>query len=142
MYYVNMEQIEQRLDFIPNLIQTVEQIIAKWDGSLHSSFAQERALHIAIEIITDVGSLLIDGFLMRDASSYEDIVEIIAQEQAVSPELHASLLQLVVLRRALVQDYIAWERGAIHPQLSSLPVWLPEFAQSVRQFITKELALK
>lgn len=142
MYYVNMEQIEQRLDFIPNLIQTVEQITAKWDGSLQSSFAQERALHIAIEIITDVGSLLIDGFLMRDASSYEDIVEIIAQEQAVSSELHASLLQLVVLRRALVQDYIAWERGTIHPQLSSLPVWLPEFAQSVRQFITKELALK
>ncbi|EJW17618.1 DUF86 domain-containing protein [Paenibacillus alvei] len=142
MYYVNMEQIEQRLDFIPQLIETVEQIMVKWDGSLHYSYAQERALHIAIEIITDVGSLLIDGFLMRDASSYEDIVEIIAQEQVVSPQLHATLLQLVSLRRPLVQEYMIWERDSIHSQLAHLPKWLPEFAQSVRQFVSKELALK
>lgn len=141
MYYVNIEQVEERLHFIPELIQAVEQIMAKWDGSLSNSFAQERALHIAIEIITDVGSLLIDGFLMRDASSYEDIVEIIAQEQAISSELYDSLLQLVALRRALVQEYVAWERGSIHPQLASLPEWLSDFAQSVRKFVAKELEL-
>ncbi|MCY9515372.1 DUF86 domain-containing protein [Paenibacillus apiarius] len=141
MYYVNTDQIEERLTFIPKVVQVVTEMNTRWDGSLYASFAQERALHIAIEIVTDVGSLLIDGFLMRDASSYEDIVDILAQEQVVSPSLHDSLLRLVRLRRALVQHYTEWERNGIHSALLELPGILPEFGDSVRRFIAKEMNL-
>ncbi|MCE5171354.1 DUF86 domain-containing protein [Paenibacillus profundus] len=141
MYYVNTEQIDERLTFIPKVVQAVTEINNRWDGSLYASFAQERALHIAIEIVTDVGSLLIDGFLMRDASSYEDIVDILVQEQVVSSSHHDSLLRLVRLRRALVQHYTEWERNDIHPVLLELPDMLPEFGESVLRFIAKEMHL-
>lgn len=137
MYYVNADQIEQRLVFIPQVVQTAEQLIERWDDSLVHSFAQERVLHIAIEIITDVGSLLIDGFLMRDASSYEDIVDIIAQEQVIPPDMHASLLQLVSLRKMLTQQYITWKRFHIHPMLTSIVQWMPTFSICVRKFLIK-----
>src|SRR5690606_36925663 len=80
VYYVNQEQISIRLAVIPALTDTMNMLQQNWTGSAIERLAQERALHIAIEVVTDVGSYLIDGFLMRDASSYEDIVEITAGE--------------------------------------------------------------
>ncbi|CAH8772135.1 DUF86 domain-containing protein [Paenibacillus dendritiformis] len=139
MYYVNTAQIEERLNMVPELVEAANAIRNGWDGSLTASYAQERALHIAIELITDVGSLLIDGFMMRDASSYEDIVDILSQEGAIPERLHDGLLGLVRLRKSLVQDYAAWKRGELHPALAELPELLPPFAEGARQFIAKEM---
>ncbi|UHA72554.1 DUF86 domain-containing protein [Paenibacillus sp. 481] len=141
MYYVNVEQLERRLNSIDDLVQAVESIQQQWDGGLVVSLAQERVLHLAIEIVTDIGSLLIDGFLLRDASSYEDIVEIMAQEGAVHKEIQESLLELVRLRRPLVQSYDEWKRGELHPLLVPLTTLLPAFAVSVRAFVSSEMKL-
>lgn len=137
MYNVNIDQIEQRLAFIPQVVQVAGQLIERWDGSLINSFAQERVLHITIEMITDVGNLIIDGFLMRDAGSYEDIIDIIVQERVIPPDMHASFSRLISLRKMLMQQYIAWERNDIHPMLTDIVKWLPLFAISVRQFLVK-----
>ena len=139
MYYVNQEQIERRLDAIPEIASGLRQASEAWDGSIVLGFVQERALHLSIEIVTDVGSYLIDGFIMRDASSYEDIMDIIHQEQVISDQVHAVLVELVKLRRPLVQEYYDWERHALHPLASVIPSTLEEFAQSVRDYLKREL---
>jgi len=140
MYYVNEEQIGVRLDCIDTLVHSAEALQKMWnEADPICQLAQERALHLAIEIVTDVGSLVIDGFLLRDASSYEDLVEILRVEDAYSEELAGKLLELVKLRKPLVQDYASWERAGIHPLLTELPAILPAFAESVRTFIAKEL---
>src|SRR5690606_27181604 len=100
---------------------------------------QERALHLAIEIVTDVGSYLIDGFLMRDASSYDDIVEITAGEGVYPAEMTPILLELVRLRRPLVQQYFEWESQQLHPLMLQLPQLLLQFKQAVEQYVAKEL---
>ncbi|WP_195571701.1 DUF86 domain-containing protein [Paenibacillus sp. 1001270B_150601_E10] len=141
MYYVDQEQIEKRLNEIQSLVKGVAQIKAKWDDSIIVHLAQERVLQLSIEIVTDVGSLLIDGFIMRDASSYEDIMDIIAQEGVVDSDLHKALVALVQLRKPIVQHYAEWERTRIHPLLQELPDVLTTFAESVRHFIVKELQL-
>src|ERR1700730_7591956 len=107
MYYVDRKQIEDRIRFVPFIIEGSERLSHTWDASdpLHV-LAQERALHLAIEVITDVGSLLIDGFLMRDASSYEDIISVLVVEKVFSTELEIPLIELVKLRKPLVQDYM------------------------------------
>jgi uncharacterized protein YutE (UPF0331/DUF86 family) len=97
-------------------------------------------LHLAIESVTDVGSLLIDAFILRDASSYEDIIEILHGEQAFDDALTGFLLELVKLRKPLVQDYINWDRGILQPILKQIPEALPKFATDVRAFIDKELS--
>jgi uncharacterized protein YutE (UPF0331/DUF86 family) len=142
MYYVNMEQIGSRLRFIPQVVEVCGHLLRR--GTDHEErdvycFAQERVLQLAIEIVTDIGSLMIDGFLMRDASSYEDIVEILRGEAVFPDSLAAPLLELVELRRGLVQEYMRWQREGLHPLIGRLPDLLPEFAECIRSYLKREL---
>ena len=139
MYYVNRTSIDSRLACIPDVAQALSVIASEWRGTLLQGLAQERALHLAIEIITDVGSSLIDGFLMRDASSYEDIVEIVAGEGVVPTEDAELLRRLVMLRRPLVQDYAEWPRTELHALTSVLPDLLARFAEYIRRYLRSEL---
>ena len=139
MYYVNREAIEKRLAAIPQLADTLAALSGAWQGTMLEGLAQERALHLAIEIVTDVGSALIDGFLMRDASSYEDIIDIIAGEDVIPPALAEPLRRLVSLRKPLVQEYFEWPRSELHPLSPELPALLRDFAERVRNYLRREL---
>ncbi len=115
MYYVNQEQIQLRLGTIPEIAEALKRTAEAWDGSVMLGMVQERALHLAIEVVTDVGSYLIDGFIMRDASSYEDIMEINHEEKVFDDDIYRVLRELVGLRKPLVQEYYSWKRAEIHP---------------------------
>ncbi|WP_438349729.1 DUF86 domain-containing protein [Paenibacillus sp. FA6] len=139
MYYVNKEQIEGRLHTIPEIVTGLQIVADQWDGGLILGFAQERALHLAIEVVTDIGSYLIDGFIMRDASSYEDILDITHEEKVFNSTVHAVLISLVKLRKPLVQNYYEWDRPSLHPLTQALPTILNEFSTSVRDYLDQEL---
>lgn len=139
MYYVNRGQIDVRLNAIPAIADALESLASDWRGTLIQGLAQERALHLAVEVVTDVGSYLIDGFIMREASSYEDIVEIIGEEGVFPAERLEPLTELVRLRKPLVQEYFGWERAALHPLTPRLPDVLRSFKQDVQDYIVKEL---
>ncbi|CAG7657331.1 DUF86 domain-containing protein [Paenibacillus allorhizosphaerae] len=144
MYYVNHEQIDLRLAQVPMLLDACRELQEEWgalalrSGELLLHLAQERLLHLAIEIVTDVGSLLIDAFMMRDASSYEDIIDILEGEGVFSAEVAATFKDLVQLRRPLVQDYPVLRREGLHPLISRLPAAMQSFADAVPAFISKE----
>lgn len=148
MYYVNQEQIDLRLSFVPTLLQACDEVRKAWPQDEQGEaagdpillrFAQERTLHLAIETITDVGSLLIDAFMMRDASSYEDIIDILGDEGVFGPDVAATLKELVLLRRPLTQDYTSVLHQGLHPMISRLPAALSAFAEAVPAFIRKEM---
>ncbi len=139
MYYVNRESIDKRLACIPEIAEALAEAASGWQGTLMQGLAQERALHLAVEIVTDVGSSLIDGFLMRDASSYEDIIDIIAGEEVIPSALAKPLRELVSLRKPLVQEYDEWPRRRLHPLTPELPELLREFAQFTRDYLRREL---
>lgn len=139
MYYVNVEQIAVRLNAIPEVTEALKALASDWRGELLQGLAQERALHLAIETVTDVGSYLIDGFIMRDASSYEDIIEIIGGEGVFPAELQAPLTELVKLRKPIVQDYYAWPRAELHPLTKKLTELLPAFKSAVESYLEREL---
>lgn len=142
MYFVDREQIERRLTYIETtLLEAVRQLEqASGDlPSIVSRFGWERVLHLAIESVTDIGSLMIDGFIMRDASSYEDIIDILRDETVLDDEIGAPLYELVKLRRSLVQYYFELEDGQFstwYPQIEHL---LVRFKQSVEQYLEQEL---
>lgn len=139
MYYVNREQIAVRLRAMPDIALALKNLAADWQGSMMEGLAQERALHLAIETVTDVGSFLIDGFLMRDASSYEDIIEITGAEGSFPAYMLEPLIELVRLRKPLVQDYFDWPRGELHPLSTVLSELLPAFKVAVELYIEREL---
>ncbi|MGC5771186.1 DUF86 domain-containing protein [Paenibacillus pabuli] len=139
MYYVNREQIARRLSAIPDVAEGLRSVSQAWDGSLMLGMVQERCLHLAIEIVTDVGSYLIDGFIMRDASSYDDIIQINHEEKVFDDATYEVLSRLVLLRKPLVQDYYNWERAELHPLSSDLPDVLEHFSKQVSTYVEKEL---
>ncbi|TKH42914.1 DUF86 domain-containing protein [Paenibacillus terrae] len=139
MYYVNREQIELRLGAVPEIVAGLRRITAAWNGDLLQGLVQERCLHLAIETVTDVGSYIIDGFIMRDASSYEDIIGIIHEEGVLNDTVFNPLLELVALRKPLVQEYFDWDRTSLHPLTPELPELLECFVSSVHDYLNKEL---
>lgn len=140
MYYVDRKQIEARLNSIPALAEALEALAGDWQGSLLQGLAQERALHLAVESVTDIGSYLIDAFIMRDASSYEDIIDVIHGERVFPDALHETLIALVQLRKPLVQQYYDWPRAELHPLTPVLPEVLLSFAQAVQSYLAAEAA--
>ncbi|WP_336787141.1 DUF86 domain-containing protein [Paenibacillus sp. MMO-177] len=139
MYYVNKEQIAVRLQAIPDIAAALEALASSWQGTLLEGLAQERALHLAIETVTDVGSYLIDGFILRDASSYEDIVEIAGEAGAFPEAMQPLLIELVKLRKPLVQEYYGWPRAELHALTRDIPEQLRLFGVSVQQYLEREL---
>jgi uncharacterized protein YutE (UPF0331/DUF86 family) len=81
--------------------------------------AAERALHIAMECVTDVGNLLIDTLIMRDPSSYEDIVQILAEEDVIAKDFAAHFLDAVRFRRILVHEYKTIEPAVIYDMVQN-----------------------
>ncbi|WP_138753618.1 DUF86 domain-containing protein [Paenibacillus sinopodophylli] len=139
MYYVNREQIAVRLDSIVEVAAALDMLAANWQGTLLEGLAQERALHLAVETVTDVGSFLIDGFILRDASSYEDIIEISGEAGAFPADMQSTLIELVKLRKPLVQEYYVWERAELHPLSRTLSTILPIYKQAVEEYLEREL---
>jgi uncharacterized protein YutE (UPF0331/DUF86 family) len=140
VYYVNRKQIEDILGQIPFITEGLRSSAANWDGSTLMGLVQERSLHLAIEVVTDVGSCLIDGFIMRDAGSYEDIISIVHEEKVFGESgIYGALTELVALRKPLVQDYYVWDRSALHRLTPVLPEVLERFAAEVRRYLDQEL---
>ena len=143
MYYVNIEQIEARLKFLPTVVQALRELAgagaACAQAPLLTHLAQERALILAIEAVTDVGSFLIDGFMMRDASSYEDIVDVLRTEGVLPNDVADGLKTLISLRRPLMQEYMDWARVSLRDDLGLTAEHLEQFQSLVRAFIEKEL---
>ncbi|MBU5350711.1 DUF86 domain-containing protein [Paenibacillus silvae] len=139
MYYVNREQIARRLQAVPEVAEGLRHAVQAWDGGLVLGMVQERCLHLAIEIVTDVGSYLIDGFIMRDASSYDDIIQINYEEKVFDETTYDVLRELVLLRKPLVQDYFSWQREVLHPLSAVLPEILEQFSDQVSVYVEKEL---
>lgn len=142
MYYVDREQLEQRLSVLPKIVQA----LAEWaagSGSqpspLLGDLALERAVLLAIECVTDIGSLMIDGFVMRDASSYEDIVGVLGGEGVLPGPLTASLIELVKLRRPIMQQYATFRASELYPVAGELGGQLQRFEQAVRIYLQQHL---
>ena len=69
VYDVNVKQIKNQLNYLAQCQEVLRRIHPESTG-LTEKFAVERALHLAVECMIDIGSVMIDGFIMRDPGGY------------------------------------------------------------------------
>jgi uncharacterized protein YutE (UPF0331/DUF86 family) len=137
MYFVDRDQIEETLQFLDRQIDFFESN-GPWETPMEKS-ALERTAHTMVEAVLDVGNAMIDGFIMRDPGSYEDIIDILDDEKVVTQEMSAGLKKIVLFRKMLVQQYTAVDHaGLIETFKSELP-HLKLFSVKVREYLTNEL---
>src|SRR5699024_9319304 len=95
--------------------------------------------HTVIESILDVGNAMIDGFIMRDPGSYEDIINVLEDEKVITVEMAKGLKTVIHCRKTLVQDYIEVNHDTILTTLQKNEKNLNDFPVKVRDYLENEL---
>jgi uncharacterized protein YutE (UPF0331/DUF86 family) len=139
VYFVDRTLLHNRLDFIEQLLHSIRGIQPA-DSDVER-LAYERATHMLIEAMLDVGNQMIDGFMMKDPGSYEDIVRVLCDEGVLPAAEADALITFVSLRKMLIQQYTAIDmEQVVHRFEQSAAAW-QAFPDRVRQYLTKESGL-
>ncbi|MEK5037447.1 DUF86 domain-containing protein [Sporosarcina sp. FSL K6-3457] len=138
MYFVDRNQINKALEHMEHLLGVYEGG-SRWADDEVRSLALERIAQVVIESIIDVGNSMIDGFIMRDPGSYEDIIDIMEDERVVTPEMAAPLKQVIDLRKMIVREFTEVDIAEINKVLYDTLEELQEFPNKVRYYLENEL---
>ncbi|WP_100332166.1 type VII toxin-antitoxin system HepT family RNase toxin [Bacillus xiapuensis] len=137
MYFVDRQKIEETLKFMEEQLSLFAQQ-SNFETALEQA-ALERIAHTVIESMLDVGNAMIDGFIMRDPGSYEDIITILDDENVISHEMTASLKEIVSLRKMIIQQYKNIEHKEVERLFRQHFTSLQRFPEKVRAYLTDEL---
>ncbi|MEK4130991.1 DUF86 domain-containing protein [Solibacillus sp. FSL W8-0474] len=138
MYFVDRNKITNNLSHLDELISIFEST-DNWLGDEIHKLALQRIGHNVMEAMMDVGNLVIDGFIMRDPGSYEDIIDIFVDEKVITPEMDAPLKAVVGLRKMIVREFIAVDNEEILTVLTSNLSALKKFSSKVEDYLLNEL---
>lgn len=138
MYLVDLKLLYERLDYIEGLNRFCSSFRSKPE-SMGDRLAFERAIHVIIEAILDVGHQLIDGFMMRDPGSFMDVIHILGDEGVISSREVDSLKKLISLRKKLVQEYIRVDGEALWKGYGETREAILQFCQQVRAYLENEM---
>lgn len=137
MYFVDREKIETTLKYLESQIELfVSQ--SEWYTPLEKA-ALERVTQMMLDSVLDVGNAMIDGFIMRDPGSYEDIIDILMDEKVVSSVNGLALKELIPFRKKLVQFYTEVDHQQLKQQFTAHLPAITSFAHSVRIYLETEL---
>ncbi|TCP19137.1 uncharacterized protein YutE (UPF0331/DUF86 family) [Scopulibacillus darangshiensis] len=137
MYFIDREKIERMLAYMTETLGLLKETHT-WTTPLEK-LALERVAQNVIEAVIDVGNQMIDGFIMRDPGSYEDIIDILVDEQVVPREHEDGLKQVIRLRKSLVQDYVTLNHEAVYQVVKENIDKLVSFPKHVNDYLEKEL---
>lgn len=97
--------------------------------------ASERALHIGLECLTDIGNIIIDALVMRDPASYEDIFEILTEEGVFEKTFAAHFLPAVRMRKLLVHDYLHLNTESVWQAVQDYADDFATLLESIAQYV-------
>ncbi|CAM4153178.1 DUF86 domain-containing protein [Lederbergia lenta] len=137
MYFIDRDKMEETLIFMEKQMKLINNN-KTWDSELEKS-ALERLATTVIEAILDTGNAMIDGFIMRDPGSYEDIVDILMDEKVINAEMEAALKSIISFRKMLVQQYTNIEHEALLHLLQDKMNVLEQFPTFIRKYLATEL---
>lgn len=137
MYFVDREHIEDQLLFLDRQLVIFNKK-EYWESEIEK-IALERIFHTIIESILDTGNAMIDGFIMRDPGSYEDIVDILLDEKVVDETLAETLKSIITYRKMLVQEYTKVDHQSLLKAFNENLQNLKLFTEKVRVYLIEEL---
>ncbi len=138
MYFVDRNQISESLNHMEVLLELYGNENG-WEQDIIHSLALERITNVLIESIIDVGNSMIDGFIMRDPGSYEDIIDIMEDERVITSEMAGPLKEVIELRKMIVREFTKVDVETIIAVLNASMDALLEFPNKVRHYLENEL---
>ncbi|WP_338471924.1 DUF86 domain-containing protein [Niallia sp. XMNu-256] len=139
MYFVDRDKIEDKLRFIDHQVGLF-QAQQQWNTDFEKA-ALERIIHMTIEALLDVGNAMIDGFIMRDPGSYEDIIDILEDEKVITREMSVGYKRIIAYRKNLQQFYTNINHSELVGAFDKeLPV-LKSFTSHVRKYLESAMGV-
>jgi uncharacterized protein YutE (UPF0331/DUF86 family) len=139
MYFINRQSIIDR-------IEVMNAMLNYYDSNSKPSnqtevLAFERMSQLFIDSILDIGNAMIDGFIMRDPGSYDDIIDILMDEKVITKELGEAIKKLIPIRKHLLQDYTTSITETIMSTFAENISAYKEFPIAVHTYLNKELGV-
>ncbi|MCW1927615.1 DUF86 domain-containing protein [Bhargavaea beijingensis] len=138
MYFIDRNKVEKTASHMEHLFKVYDSR-SDWSGSPAGGLALERIAHNLIESVIDIGNTLIDGFIMRDPGSYEDIIDILLDEKVIETEMEAPLKELIGLRKMIVREFMDVDPAVTERVLTATMPALRRFPDSTRRYLAEEL---
>lgn len=135
MYFVDQKHIQEALEFTEEILKELDQYTYE---SFIEKVALERMTQLIIESIIDVGNMMIDGFIMRDPGSYEDIIDILIDEEVLPSHESKKYKEVIELREMLVKDYLQVDRLHLKETMLANKNMLDDFGTHIRTYLKKE----
>jgi uncharacterized protein YutE (UPF0331/DUF86 family) len=137
MYFVDRKKIENQISYIEECL-AVFQSQTSWKTTIEK-LALERLAQVVIEAMIDVGNSMIDGFIMRDPGSYEDIIDILLDEKVIADEEANDLKEVIAYRKILVQSYTAINSEGLSKLIAANYEAVSSFPKQIRRYLEEEL---
>ncbi len=138
MYFVDRNKISLALTYMKSLVLLIEKSPNLTSTDIEK-LALERIAQNIIESVIDVGNSMIDGFIMRDPGSYDDIIDILTDEKVITADMDAPIKEVIALRKMLVRDFLSVDHQRIASVLQNPLDVLKKFPGHVELYLTDEL---
>ncbi len=138
MYFVDRNKISVTLKHLDELTSIFEKE-ENWLQNDITALALQRIGHNTMEALMDVGNLIIDGFIMRDPGSYEDIIDILVDEKVITPEMDKPFKEIVGLRKMLVREFVQVDNELVLNVLTTNIEAVKQFTPLVTNYLENEL---
>lgn len=139
LYFVNRSDIEKKISHIDYLLEELDRQ-AEFTSQMEK-LALERAIHVMIEALLDVGNHMIDGFIMRDPGSYHDIIDILIDEKVLEEKEENQYKALIDLRQMLVQAYLEIDHEELANVIKTNMETYKNFSSKIRAYLDNELGV-
>ncbi|MCL6637434.1 MAG: DUF86 domain-containing protein [Alicyclobacillus sp.] len=132
--------VEQRLRLLGERAQWLESLVDNdgWEQDVVQLWAAERALHVALECMTDAANAVIDALVMRDPGGYADIIRVLAEEGVVSWSWFDQFEPVLHFRERLVRGYADLQPADVVRAVRQSASLLNVYADSLRQYLGRD----
>lgn len=137
MYFIDRNKMDSILIYMDELLNQYQSQDA-FSSSIEK-LGLERIIHMWIESFVDVGNMMIDGFIMRDPGSYEDIIDILVDEKVLAEKDSGIYKNVVKLRSLLLREYTHLNHQELSKKFAESLSVLATFSGSVRKYVREEL---
>ncbi len=136
MYFVDKEKIGLILVMIDEQVTYLDTRAACETKT--EKLAIERAVQLLIDGVLDTGTLLIDGYILRDPGSYEDILDILADAEIIDDITSCEIKSLIPIRQDLMRRYLNINQKKMQYDVQGKLVFFKKYTESVLSYMQAE----
>lgn len=128
-----------RLDEYLGYLSEIQRVNKKaFVNDYHFYGLAERYLQLSIEILLDVGKLIIVSENLRRPEDNQDIFSVLGEQKIISKKLTSRLIGIANFRNILVHEYEKIDREIIYLRLQRNLVDFRDFKKETLQFLRRK----